>query len=154
MSDYRVRRATLGDEETLVRHRVRMFDEMGLDFDHAALGRAFGEWMRREIPAGVYYAWLVEQADAVVAGGGLTVLSWPPGPRYHEGRVAFVYNVYTEPPFRRRGVARLVMDAMHGWCRAQGIRSIVLNASRFGQPLYEDMGYRMTDSPMMFLALD
>ena len=44
-------------------------------------------------------------------------------------RLAFVYNVYTEPAHRRRGLARLIMDAIHAWCREEGIGSMALNAS-------------------------
>ena len=82
------------------------------------------------MPAGLYHAWLVETEDgAVVSGGGMTVIPWPPGPRYPGGQVAFAYNVYTEPEHRRRGLGRLVMDTMHAYCRAIGVSAIVLNAS-------------------------
>jgi GNAT superfamily N-acetyltransferase len=68
-------------------------------------------------------------------------------------RLAFVYNVYTEPAHRRRGLARLVMDAIHAWCAEAGVTSMALNASTDGQPLYEAMGYAVTPSPMMFLPI-
>ncbi|MBI3493214.1 MAG: GNAT family N-acetyltransferase, partial [Acidobacteria bacterium] len=59
----------------------------------------------------------------------------------------------TEPAHRRRGLARLVMDAIHAWCREAGVASVALNASRDGQPLYESMGYAVTPAPMMFLPI-
>ncbi len=100
---------------------------------------------------GAYRAWLVEDSGGrVAAGGGITILPWPPGPRYPGGRLAFVYNVYTEPEHRRRGLARLVMDTIHDWCRDADILSLALNASLDGQPIYESMGYVVTPSPMMF----
>lgn len=155
MSDYRIRPATLDDDLTLVHHRVAMFEDMGLTFDRAALERAFRPWLRQHMQAGDYRAWVVETGDgAIVAGGGVTIIPWPPGPRYLGDRLAFVYNVYTEPEHRRRGLSRLVMQTIHEWCRAEGITTLALNASRFGQPLYESLGYAVTPSPMMFLALD
>jgi GNAT superfamily N-acetyltransferase len=63
-----------------------------------------------------------------------------------------VYNVYTEPAHRGRGLAHRIMDAIHTFCAAAGISSAALNASRFGLPLYESMGYRVTESPMMFIG--
>jgi GNAT superfamily N-acetyltransferase len=154
MTSYRVRPATARDHDILVGHRVRMFQDMGLDFDAAQLADAFGPWLTDMSAQGVYRAWVVESEGAVVAGGGLTILPWPPGPRYPGGRVAFVYNVYTEPAHRQRGLARRIMDAMHAWCKEEGIANVALNASRDGQPLYESMGYSITTSPMMFLALE
>ena len=85
--------------------------------------------------------------------GGATIIPWPPGPTYRGRQLAYVYNVYTEPEHRGRGLARRVMDAIHAFCRDRGIESVGLNASSFGQPLYESMGYHVTPSPMMFLSL-
>jgi GNAT superfamily N-acetyltransferase len=155
MSDYRIRLATLDDEAILVYQRIAMFEEMGVMLDKPALTARFGAWLRETIPAGTYRAWLVESASAsVVAGGGMTIIPWPPGPTYPGDKLAFVYNVFTEPPHRNQGLAKLVMHAMHGYCRDHGIGSIALNASVFGRPLYESLGYAVTPSPMMFLALE
>jgi GNAT superfamily N-acetyltransferase len=64
-----------------------------------------------------------------------------------------VYNVYTEPAHRRRGLARLIMETIQAWCGEHGVSSIALNASRDGQPLYEALGYSESPSPMMFLPI-
>ena len=36
---------------------------------------------------------------------------------------------------------------------AEGIERVVLNASTFGKPLYEAMGYVVTDEPMMRMRI-
>jgi len=151
---YRVRPATLADTDVLVRHRVAMFSEMGVPIDEARLALAFAAWLRETMPSEGYRAWLVETVDGqVVAGGGATIIPWPPGPRSLGDRLAFVYNVYTEPSHRRRGLARLVMEAIHQWCREAGVSSVALNASRDGQPLYASMGYECAPSPMMVFSV-
>jgi GNAT superfamily N-acetyltransferase len=155
---YRVRAATLDDLDVLVRHRVAMFRDMGVAVDGPSLERAFMDWLRRTMPEGTYRAWVVDHIDgdragAVVAGGGATIWPWPPGPRYPGDTLAFVYNVYTEPSNRRQGLARLIMDAIHAWCRAHGVTSLALNASRDGLALYEQLGYAQSPSPMMFFSL-
>ena len=148
---YRVREATLGDADVLVRHRIGMFTDMGLVLDAAALDAAFRVWLAEMMPAEIYRAWLAEAADGAIAGGvGISILPWPPGPSYMGDKIAVVYNVYTEPAHRRRGLARLIMNTIHAWAAAHDITSIALNASRDGQPLYESMGYQLTPSPMMF----
>ena len=152
---YQIREASLGDVDALVHQRIAMFSDMGRTFDRDDVDRAFRAWLATQMPAGVYHAWLVEDADtgAIVAGGGLSILPWPPGPSYMVDRLAFVYNVYVEPPHRRRGLAKRVMDAIHAFCRAHAITSVALNASEDGQPLYESLGYQVTPSPMMFYAV-
>lgn len=154
MSPYNVRPATLDDVDVLVQHRIAMFTDMRVTMDPAALGTAFRKWLASTMPQGHYRAWLVEdKTHAVVAGGGITVIPWPPGPHYLNGRLAYVYNVYTAPAHRGRGVARLLMGAIHDWCRRDGIRSVALNTSVAARPLYESLGYQVTPSPMMFYAV-
>jgi GNAT superfamily N-acetyltransferase len=155
---YRVRRATLDDSAVLVRHRLGMFSDMSVDFDASTLGPSFARWLSAMMPSGQYRAWLVEDHDGadeggVVAGAGLTILPWPPGPQYPGGRIAFVYNVYTEPAHRRRGLARLLMTTIHDWCRAEEIGSVALNASADGQSLYVSLGYKLSTSPMMYFPI-
>ena len=153
-ADYRVRPATLADAAVLVRHRIAMFTDMQVPLDAEALDPAFHAWLAETMPPGTYRAWLAETAGGeVAAGGGITIIPWPPGPRYAGDRLAFVYNVYTEPPHRRRGLARLIMETIHDWCRDAGITSVALNSSRDGKPLYESMGYAESPSPMMFLPI-
>jgi GNAT superfamily N-acetyltransferase len=154
----RVRSATLDDIRVLVQHRIAMFHDMGVALDAPAIEAAFAEWLRQTMPAGTYRAWVVEHLGesgqlTLVAGGGATILPWPPGPRYLGSTLAFVYNVYTEPAHRGRGLARLVMHAIHDWCRTNGVTSVALNASRDGRALYQRLGYVESPSPMMFYSL-
>jgi GNAT superfamily N-acetyltransferase len=152
--DYRVRPATIEDADVLVHHRIAMFTDMGLTFDVPRLETTFRAWLAASMASGTYRAWLVAGPDgAIVAGGGMTIVPWPPGPSYAGDRLAFVYNVYVEAAHRRRGLARLIMDAIHAFCRSAGITSLALNASRDGGPLYQSLGYAESPNPMMFLSL-
>ncbi len=155
MSPYEIRSATLEDLDTLVAHRLAMFEAVGSSYDAASVGPAFRAWAAQMMRADQYHAWLAaSRADGVVGGGGLTILPWPPGPSYVGGRIAFVYNVYVAPSHRRRGVARLIMRTIHDWCARNGIGLVGLNASEEGRPLYDSLGYRPATSPLLFAAVD
>src|SRR5262249_14237269 len=151
---YPVREATLDDLDVLVHHRIAMFTDMGRTFDSGALAAAYVPWLREHLPPGTYRSWLAIAEDGSVAGGaGATIIPWPPGPSYPVEKLAFVYNVYTEPSHRRQGGARLRMDGLPPRCRAPAVLSIAPNARRDGQPLYEAMGYEVTPPPMLFFSL-
>ncbi len=121
MPSYTVRRADVRDVDVLLRHRVRMFQAMGrwsAEIDVAAFESDYREWLLKLLPVEGYVSWVVEcetddGARAVVAGGGATLIPWPPGPLYRGSQLAFVYNVYTEPEHRGHGLARRVMEAIH-----------------------------------------
>jgi GNAT superfamily N-acetyltransferase len=153
MDGYSIRDASAADIPALVHHRLSMFNEMGVAIDAPALSAAFETWLRTYLATGTYRAWLVEAEGRVVAGGGITLLTWPPSPRNLSGQLPMVYNVYTEPSHRRRGIARALMEAIHEWCRAAGYRSIGLAASAEGHALYESLGYVTSPQPYMFVGL-
>ena len=151
---YAIRPATVADIPHIVEHRAAMFRDMGIpaQFDEMAIETA--AWLRDAIPSKTYRAWMAESSRGeVAAGGGLIVIPWPPGPMTMDPRCGFIFNVYTHPMHRKRGLARRLMDSMHDWCRAEGIDRIVLNASVFGKPLYEAMGYVATSEPMLRIRL-
>ncbi|HLH18529.1 MAG TPA: GNAT family N-acetyltransferase [Bryobacteraceae bacterium] len=144
----RLRNATLADLETIVEHRLAMFREMG-HRDPAELeraGRVSGEYFAQAIPADTYHAVLAEIEDAgIVGGGGVVVVPWPGGPRRSQPRRAWILNVYVRPEFRRRGIARAIMEALVQWCRAEGFDCVSLHASEAGRPLYVKLGFGATN---------
>jgi GNAT superfamily N-acetyltransferase len=106
-------------------------------------------WLRHAIPSKTYLGWIAEATTGeVAAGGGLIVIPWPPGPMTMDPRCGFVFNVYTAAAHRKQG-SPAMMEAMHDYCRGEGIERVVLNASTFGKPLYDAMGYVVADEPMM-----
>jgi GNAT superfamily N-acetyltransferase len=149
---YHIREATIDDMDVLVRHRLAMFTDMARPFDAPLIDQMFRDWLRPMMIAGEYRGWLCETDEGdVVAGAGLSLIKWPPGPSpIRSDRVAFVYNVYTEHGHRRRGLARRLMETLHAWCASHGIGAIALNASNEAEPLYTSMGYQIAASPMMW----
>jgi GNAT superfamily N-acetyltransferase len=144
---YLVRRAAAADAAIVARHRVAMFRDMGLvDDDGAALEAASCSSLRRGLADGSYTGWLVEYAGAVVAGGGLLLRPLLPRPGHLSGgREAYVLNVYTDPPHRRRGLARRLMETILAWCEAEGVHRVSLHASDDGRELYAALGFAATN---------
>jgi GNAT superfamily N-acetyltransferase len=152
---YSIRQATITDIPHLVSHREQMFRDMEIEAKFDEMRTTFDRWLHEAIPAKTYLGWIAVASNGDVAGGsGLIVMPWPPGPMTMDPRCGFVFNVYTDPSHRKQGLARRMMEVMHEWCRVEGIERVVLNASTFGHPLYESMGYVVADEPMMRLRLE
>jgi len=105
----------------------------------------------RGIADGSYRGWLVEGSDGVVAGGGVILLQFQPHPMDPRPQRAWVVNMFTEPEHRRRGLARLLMDTIVTWCRAEGLRFLYLHASDEGRALYESLGFVPTNEMLLEL---
>lgn len=57
------------------------------------------------------------------------------------GTVGVIGTVMTREDYRRRGLARLVMEAALDWMRGRGVRSVLLDATEDGRPLYFRLGF-------------
>jgi GNAT superfamily N-acetyltransferase len=56
--------------------------------------------------------------------------------------VAWIGMILVHPDFRRRGIGRFLMEHCLGHLRERGVRCVKLDASPFGKPLYEQLGFR------------
>jgi GNAT superfamily N-acetyltransferase len=143
-----IRRATLADMDEIAHHRVSMLRDVGLidDSQIAVLYAASKNYLREALPSNEYRGWLAECGDKIVAGGGILVRRRLPGAKNHNGGCeAYILNIYTEPSFRRRGLARRLVAAMLLWCRDEGIKRVSLHASKQGRPVYESLGFLPTN---------
>ena len=104
-------------------------------------------WWRRQ--GGARHAWVARSADdAPVGTANLQVFERMPRPGLPDARWAYVANVWTAPEHRRRGVGRLLMGDVLGWCREEGMERVVLNPSEVSLPLYRGLGFRPADDLM------
>ncbi|MFN8546644.1 MAG: GNAT family N-acetyltransferase [Candidatus Eisenbacteria bacterium] len=149
-----LRVALPSDVETIVRHRRLMFSEMGIA-DAAALdamATAAATSLREGLEDGSYRGWLIEAQGRVVAGGGLVIFNYQPSPSEPVSRRAAILNMHTEADWRRRGLARQLMEQMISWCRAKGFRAVSLHASDEGRPLYAALGFEPTNEMRLMLG--
>src|SRR5690348_6929436 len=93
---YTIRPATVGDIPHIVKHRELMFREMGIPAEFEDMAIATEQWLRHALPAKTYRGWIADSDGVVVAGGGLLVIPWPPGPMTMDPRCGFIFNVYTD----------------------------------------------------------
>ena len=74
-----------------------------------------------------------------------------PGPGDPTGLRGYVYNVATDPAYRRRGFSRACMTALLEWFDGLGVTVVDLRASASGEPLYASLGFTRTPDPAMRL---
>jgi len=155
MEEVCIRTGSIRDLTHLLHHRRAMFREMG-GADETMLDEmqeASEQYLREALETGIYRAWLAETADGrVVSGGGIAIVPWPGSPGFPSTRRGWILSVYTEPEFRRRGIARRLMETIVEWCRGEGFAYVSLHASQDGRLLYEKMGFVPTNEMRLYLG--
>jgi GNAT superfamily N-acetyltransferase len=154
---FSIRPATAADAAVIARHRARMFQDMGQlppsAFD--SLRTAAETALAAALARGEYVGWLLTpegEPGRVVAGAGVQLRDVLPHPvdvgeqvGVAAGRHGIVLNVFTEPAWRRRGLAELLMRHVLEWARAQRLDRLVLHASAEARALYERLGFVATN---------
>jgi GNAT superfamily N-acetyltransferase len=149
-----IRTASVEDLKHILHHRRAMFEEIGFR-DAAVLGRVEDlsrEYFEEALRIGTYRAWLAEDLNGqIVGGGGIVIADWPGYPGENHAKRVWILNMYTEPGARRLGVARRLVEVMIEWCRVKGFSAVSLHASSAGRPLYETVGFQETNEMMLKL---
>ena len=60
-------------------------------------------------------------------------------------------NMYTNPNYRRQGIAYNVLDLLINDCKEREVTAISLEATDMGRPLYEKYGFVKMDDEMELL---
>lgn len=143
-----IREATPADLPVIVAQRRRMYSDMGYSDRERleAMTEVFAKWLRERLEDGRYHNWLVEDSTGrLAAGAGLWLVEWPPQMMDFSPLRGYIMNVYTEPGFRCRGLARALVQTILGWCAAHDIHTVSLHASADGRPVYESLGFAPTN---------
>lgn len=142
-----VRKATLRDTDVLVRQRRAMWVDLGVKNGtvHNEGDRNYRQWARTRLKSHQLVGWVVEDQLGRVAGGGCLWLQ-PVQPRPHRMAMVqpYLLSMYTEPHFRRLGVASMVVNEAIAWSRRNGFERLMLHASEMGRSVYRRLGFKRT----------
>jgi N-acetylglutamate synthase-like GNAT family acetyltransferase len=133
----RVVPAEASDVPEVVALLGRVFAEYGFVFDPAIEVPdllAFDRHYRS--PVGAF--WVVRESGTVIGSVGVERLA---------GDAAELHRLYLDADLRGRGLGRALVETVLAWCRAEGVRHLVLwSDTRFDRAhaLYERMGFRQT----------
>jgi GNAT superfamily N-acetyltransferase len=122
---FATRPAAIADAALIASHRRAMFASMGGFEDDLldAVCRASQPWTARMMSDGKYLGWITEDDGRPIASAGMLILDWPPHPFDPTGeRRAYLLNVFVEPDYRRRGLARALIELSMAEARLREIR--------------------------------
>jgi GNAT superfamily N-acetyltransferase len=138
-----IREATLADIPEILRQRRAMYEDMDYK-DAAALSAMVSistSYLEKALAEGSFRSWLASVENRTVAGGAIIISPWPAHPYDLECRRATILNVYTDRAYRRRGIARRILQTVIAWCQREGLARVDLHASPDGRHLYESLGF-------------
>ena len=97
-------------------------------------------------------AWLVFDGEEVVGTGAVSFYQVMPTYHNPSGKKAYIMNMYTRPDYRRRGIARRVLELLTAEAEMRQIDAVTLEATAAGRPLYEAFGFTAMRDEMELLG--
>ena len=131
------------DLDLVCRHREEMFRDAGKSEDVLSeMTRHFRVWLRPRLEDGSYFGHVFCDNGKPIAGIGLMLIDWPPHPAHPaQDKRGYVLNVFVEPGYRRRGLARRLMELAETDFIRRGVGFAILHATEKGRPLYQGLGW-------------
>ncbi len=134
------RRLTKDDLETFVAMRIIQLREEGA-MENIDLRPSLMDYCHRHMDDGTFVSWLALDGEKIVGTSGMSFVEKPPYFSCPSGRIGLLSSMYTDPGYRRRGIAKELLRRVVEEARAYGCGSVQITASDMGVLLYTDFGF-------------
>ena len=149
MNEIVFRLATASDVESLTRLRLAFLAEIsGASQSDQSLRESLAEYFSRTIPSGEFIGFLAVVETTIIATSGLVFHRHPPSNRNPTGREAYIMNMYTDPAWRRRGIATRLLQMLIDHSRQNNCGKISMHALPKGKSIYVNAGFVPIETEM------
>ena len=143
------RKLTAEDLDPFIRMRIAQLREEGAR-EELDLVPALKDYYRRHLKDGTFVSWLAVDGEKIVGTSGMSFVEKPPYFSCPNGRIGLLSSMYTDPAYRRRGIARELLGRVLEEARAYGCGSVHITASDMGVLLYSDFGFQKNGNFMQY----
>ena len=134
------RRLTEDRLDEFIRLRIRQLREEGAA-EETDLSPTLWDYYTRHMADGTFVSWVALDGEKIVATSGMSFVEKPPYFGCPSGRIGLLSGMYTEPSYRRRGIAKALLSHVVEEARAYGCGAVQITASDAGVLLYTAFGF-------------
>ena len=121
--------------------RIKQLREEGATEDIDLLP-ALKDYYQRHMSDGTFVSWLAMDGDRIVGTSGMSFVEKPPYFSCPSGRIGLLSSMFTDPEYRRMGIARELLSRVVEEARSYGCGNVQITASDMGVLLYTDFGFK------------
>lgn len=134
------RRLAEPDLETFISMRIVQLREEGATED-IDLVPALMDYYHRHMAEETFVSWLAIDGNKIVGTSGMSFVEKPPYFSCPSGKIGLLSSMYTDPDYRRQGIAKELLRRVVEEAREYGCGSVQITASDMGVLLYTDFGF-------------
>ena len=126
--------------DTFINMRITQLREEGATED-IDLVPALKDFYHRHMADGTFVSWLALDGDKSIGTSGMSFVEKPPYFSCPSGKLGLLSSMFTNPDYRRMGIARELLHRVVEEARAYGCGAVHITASDMGVKLYTAYGF-------------
>jgi len=138
--EIKYRKMSPSDVDTFISMRIKQLREEGATED-IDLIPALKDYYDRHMADGTFVSWLAVDGEKIVGTSGMSFVEKPPYFSCPTGRIGLLSSMFTDPSYRRMGIAKELLSRVVDEARKYGCGSVQITASDMGVLLYTDFGF-------------
>ena len=114
------RKLTENDLDRFISMRITQLREEGATED-VDLVPALKDYYHRHLADGTFVSWLALDGEKIIGTSGMSFVEKPPYFGCPTGRIGLLSSMYTDPDYRRQGIAKELLRRVTEEARAYGL---------------------------------
>ena len=149
------RKLTEAEQEIFINMRIAQLTEeytnTGRNVPEGVdLKTALRDYYQRHMEEGTFVSWLAMDGDKIIGTSGMSFVEKPPYFTCPTGRLGLLSSMYTDPRYRRMGIAKELLHRVVEEARAYGCGAVHITASDMGVKLYTAYGFKHNGNFMQY----
>jgi len=128
------------DIDRFIELRKSQLNEEGMA-SHTDITASLLDYYERHFADGTFVSWVATYNDVIIATSGMSFVEHPPHYGNPSGRIGVLSSMYTTKPFRRKGIAKKLLELVINEAREHGCGALHITASDAGALLYQNYGF-------------
>lgn len=134
---------------TFIDMRINQLREEGAKEEND-LAPALKQYYMRHMADGTFVSWLAFDGDKIIGTSGMSFVEKPPYFGCPSGKIGLVSSMFTNPDYRRKGIAKELLSRVVNEAREYGCGTVQITASDMGVKLYADFGFVHNENFMQY----
>ena len=115
------------------------------------LESALKDFYHRHMADGTFVSWLAMDGDKIIGTSGMSFVEKPPYFSCPTGKLGLLSSMYTDPDYRRMGIAKDLLHKVVEEARSYGCGVVQITASDLGVKLYTAYGFKHNGNFMQYI---
>ena len=134
------RKLTECDLPTFINMRINQLREEGAK-EELNLVPALMDYYHRHMTDGTFVSWIALDGENIIGTSGMSFVEKPPYFSCPSGKIGLLSSMYTDPGYRRQGIAKELLRRVVEEAKAYGCGTVQITASNMGVLLYSNFGF-------------